>query len=240
MTAHTNGSAALRLPRWVPALGLFTLAFMIAAQVIAFAVSPPDRDMGNLQKIMYIHVPAAWMASVASVVLGVASVLYLWRRREKYDQVAASAAEAGAVLTGLTLLLGMIWGKPTWGIWWTWDARLTFTAVLFMIYVGYLSLRAFTDDDQRRAVWSAAVGILAAIDVLIVYKAVDWWRTLHQPRSSPETVDPAYALGLRLNAFAFLFLLIFFIVVRYHTARLERAADERAEERALAESPAHV
>ncbi len=240
MTAETNGTASLRLPRWVAALGVFAVSFMVAAQVLAIQMSPPDRDMGNLQKIMYIHVPAAWMASLASVILGVASVLYLSRRDEKYDRLAAAAAEVGAVMTGLTLALGMIWGKPTWGVWWTWDARLTFTAVLFMIYVGYLSLRAFTDDEQRRAVWSAAVGVLAAIDVVIVYKAVDWWRTLHQPRSSPETVDPAYVLGLRLNAFAFLFLMIFLIAARYYTARLERAADERAEERALAERPVHV
>jgi heme exporter protein C len=210
--------------RW-PLFGAFALLFLIGAQVSAILVSPPDRDMGHLQKIMYVHVPAAWTTFLAFFVVLVFSVLVLWKGRETHDLIAASAAEVGAVFNALTLALGMIWGKPTWGVWWTWDARLTSTLVLLLIFVGYLSLRAFIDEPERRARWSAAVGVLGAINVPIVYLSVKWWRTLHQVQSSPSTVDPAYVYGLRVNAVAFLLVLIYLVRRRYEAARLVRAAE---------------
>ena len=189
--------------------------------------------MGHLQKIMYVHVPAAWMTFLAFFVVLVFSFLYLWRRREGDDLIAASAAEVGAVFNGLTLALGMIWGRPTWGVWWAWDARLTSTLVLFLIFVGYLALRGFVDDAGQRARWSAAVGIIGAINVPIVYMSVMWWRTLHQQPSSPSTLDPAYTLGLRLNAIAMLLVMIYFIRKRYEIARLERGVEQAAQTAAM-------
>jgi heme exporter protein C len=226
------------VPRWLVVLGPVALLALAGAQTFGFLTSAPDRDMGHLQKIMYVHVPAAWMAMIAFTIVFVASILYLWRRQERFDLVAASAAEIGVVLTGLALALGSIWGKPTWGVWWTWDPRLTSTAVLFLIYAGYLALRGFTDDAERRARWSAAVGILAFLNVPIVYMSVRWWRTLHQLPSSPATVDPMYAWGLRLNAIAFLLVFVFFLGRRYHAARLEQLAERRIEDIAL--GGAHV
>jgi heme exporter protein C len=158
---------------------------------------------------------------------------YLWKRREQDDLLAAAAAEVATTFAGLTLVLGMIWARPTWGVWWTWDARLTSTLVLFLILAGYLALRALIDDPDRRAQWSAVVGILGAINVPIVYMSVRWWRTIHQIQSSPSTVDPAYVIGLRLNAFAFLFLMIYFIRRRYEAALMERAAEHAARAAAL-------
>lgn len=226
--------------RWLAPLGIFAFAFFAVSQAIGLLTSPPERGMGDLQKIMYVHVPSAWSFMIAFFIVFIASVLYLWRRQERHDQLAAAAAEAGAILTGMALCQGMIWGKPTWGVWWTWDPRLTFTAVVFLIYVGYIALRAFTEDDERRARWSAAVGIVGALNVPIVYGSVRWWRTLHQPQSTPSTVDPAYVIGLRLNAYAFLFLLLFFVALRYRAAKANRAADAVLEERALTEDIAHV
>ncbi len=213
--------------------GWFAFVFLIASQVIAIAISPPDRDMGDLQKIMYVHVPAAWMTMLAPLALLVFSLRYLWKRRDEDDLLAASAAEVAVMFAGLTLALGMIWGRPTWGVWWTWDPRLTSTLVLFLILAGYLSLRALIDDRDQRAQWSAAVGVLGALNVPIVYMSVRWWRTIHQIQSSPSTVDPAYVIGLRLNAFAFLFVMIYFIRCRYNAALLVRAADRVAEDAAL-------
>jgi heme exporter protein C len=231
-----SGSTPLVLAppaRWVTWLGWGALLFLIASQVIAVQISPPDRDMGHLQKIMYVHVPAAWTAFEAFGVVFVSSIIYLWKRSERADLLAASAAEIGTVMTGLTLALGSIWGRPTWGVWWTWDPRLTSTAVLFVIFAGYLALRSFVDDPDRRARWSAAVGILGALNVIIVYKSVEWWRTLHQIQSSPSTVDSEYALGLRLNAFAFLFVFIYLIARRYRAAKVERVIEERIAAREL-------
>lgn len=220
-----------KVPWWLVGLAFGTL---VSGQVVGFLTSEPDRDMGHLQKIMYVHVPAAWASFIAFFIVFWASVTVLWKRNERADLLNAAAAEAGAVLTGLTLVLGSIWGRPTWGVWWTWDARLTSTAVLFLVFVGFLALRALTDDPERRARWSAAVGILGALNVPIVYMSVKWWRTLHQLQSSPSTVDADYVLGLRWNAFAFAFALAAFVTIRYRTALFALAADRRAEARALA------
>jgi len=222
--SHGRGAA------WLAVAAFLAVA---AAQALGFATSPPDRDMGHLQKIMYVHVPAAWNAFICFFVVFVASVHYLWRREERSDLLAASAAEVGTVFTALTLVLGSIWGRPTWGVWWTWDPRLTSTAVLLVIFVGYLALRAFADDPGQRARWSAAVGILGALNVPIVYMSVKWWRTLHQIQSSPSTVDPAYVLGLRANGIAFLLMAVYLIRQRYQTATLERRVERRREDEAL-------
>jgi heme exporter protein C len=220
-------------PRTSAAFGFIAFAVLIAAQVFSILTSPAEADMGHLQKIMYVHVPAAWMAFISFFVVLVFSVRYLWKKRENDDLLAASAAEVGATFTGLTLMLGMIWGRPAWGVWWVWDARLTSTLVLFLIFVGYLALRAFVDDAEQRARWSAAVGAIGAINVPIVYMSVKWWRTLHQPQSSPSTLDPAYTMGLRLNAIALLLVTIYFIRKRYEIARLERAVEHLAEAAAM-------
>jgi heme exporter protein C len=222
---------------WVgPAL----LAAFVGAQIFGILISPAEAGMGHLQKIMYVHVPAAWSAFLAFGLVFVMSFLYLWKRKEAHDLLAASAAEVGVVLTGLTLMLGSIWGRPTWGVWWTWDPRLTSTAVLFVIFVGYLALRAFVDEPERRARWSAAVGILGFLNVPIVYMSVRWWRTLHQPSSSPATVDDPYVWGLRVNAIVFAAVTAYLVTRRYQTARLEREAEALEEDRILAGGTLHV
>jgi heme exporter protein C len=240
MSAPATPAITVRRPRWLMPFGAFALLFFAAAQVTALMISAPDRDMGHLQKIIYVHVPSAWVAMVAFTVVFVTSVLYLWKRDIRHDLVAASAAEVGVALSALTLALGSIWGRPTWGIWWTWDPRLTTTAILLLIYAGYLALRSFTEDEDRCARWAAAVGVLGFLNVPIVYMSVRWWRTIHQVQSTPSTMDPNYVTGLRLNAFAFLFLFIFFVGLRYYIARLERVRAARLEQDALAGSEVHV
>jgi heme exporter protein C len=230
-----TGTLALpgRAP-WLTTLTWLTPVVLIASQVVFIKLSVPDRDMGDLQKIMYVHVPAAWNAFLAFFWVLVQSVRYLMTRDERLDLMAAAGAEAGAVLTGMTLALGSIWGRPTWGVWWTWDARITSTAVLFLMYVGYLALRGLTDDAERRARWSAAVGILGALNVPIVYMSVKWWRTLHQPQSSPGTLDPTYTWGLRVNALAFTLLLVVWIAHRYRALVVQRVHEIAQDEAALA------
>lgn len=224
------------LPRASAALGRFgLLAFLLFAgtQAWAFAASPADRAMGHLQKIMYLHVPTAWAGMLAYFIVFVASLAYLWTRRATWDHLALAAAEVGTLLVAITLALGSIWGKPTWGIWWTWDPRLTTTAILLLMYAGYLALRTFVDDRERAARWSAVVGIFAFVNVPIVYMSVRWWRTLHQVQSGPRTMDPTYLLGLALNSATILFVMGYLIARRAEAARLEQLVDAEVEARAL-------
>jgi heme exporter protein C len=224
---------------WMTPVAWCTLLFLIGAQLFAVTQSAPERDMGNLQKILYVHVPAAWSSMVASFIVLVQGVRYLLTSNRRADLIGASAAEVGAVMTALTLVLGSIWGRPTWGVWWTWDARITSTFVQLLFFIGYLALRALTDDSDRRARWCAAVGILGAINVPIVYMSVRWWRTMHQIQSDPSTMDPTYVMALRLNGIAFLLVLLVFVVWRFRALTAAQHAEERAERAALGEL-AHV
>lgn len=209
--------------------GIFFVAgFFVFAQVWGLFFSPPDAQMGEVQKLMYVHVPGAWNAFLCFFVVFVSSLFYLLRQKIFWDQLAESAAEVGVMLTGLTLALGSLWGRPTWGIWWTWDARLTTTAILFFLYVGYLAVRSFVRDGRTRARLSAPLGVLIFLNVPIVYFSVKWWRTLHQMQSSPATVDPQMVLSLRLNALAFLMIATLFIYYRY---QLRLRKDQKMERR---------
>jgi heme exporter protein C len=232
MTAAAHSVEVPKAGRW-PAFGVFAVAALIATELFAFLTSPPDVNMGQLEKIMYVHVPTAWIMFVCFLVVLVYSLRFLWKGREEDDLLAAAAAEVGATFNGLTLVLGMIWGKPTWGVWWAWDARLTSTLVLFLVFVGYLALRAFVEDPQRRGQWSAAVGILGALNVPIVWMSVTWWRTLHQMPSSLKTLAHVYWVGLWLNVAAFTLLMVYFIRRRYEAACLARAAERAAQDAAL-------
>jgi heme exporter protein C len=127
----------------------------------------------------------------------------------------------------------MIWGKPAWGVWWVWDARLTSTLVLFLVFVGYLALRAFVEDPQRRGQWSAAVGILGALNVPIVWMSVTWWRTLHQMPSSMQSMAKIYWVGMFLNFGAMLLVMVYFIRRRYEATAIVRAAEHAAQAVAL-------
>lgn len=186
-----------------------------------------DAAQGNVQRLMYVHVPAAWLAFLAFFVVFAMSVLYLIQRDERWDRVAASSAEIGVVFTALTLALGMMWGKPTWGVWWTWDPRLTTTAILLAVYVGYLAIRSFADDSEKRARWAAIVGIIGFANVPIVYLSVTWWRTLHQPPSSPRSVASEILWTLLLNVAAFTLVYIFLMMRRIRLAGLEGELEQR-------------
>jgi heme exporter protein C len=167
-------------------------------------------------------------AYLAFVVTLVASAAYLGTKRLGWDRLAAGAAELGVLFMGITLLSGSIWGKPTWGTWWTWDARLTSTAVLFLVYVGYLLLRAAVEEPERRARYAAVVGILAAANIPIVHFSVKWWRALHQPSTilgpQPAPIAPSIKLALFVNVIAFALLFVYLLTSRVEVGRLEEEA----------------
>ncbi len=202
--------------RW--AIFIVAVAMLAVGAWLALAWAPPDREMGDVQRIMYVHVPQVWMALLAATLNFGCSVAYLFKKSWKTDALAEASAEVGVLFGAVGIALGSIWGRPTWGVWWAWDPRLTTAAILLVAYAGYLALRRFVEDPERRAVWSAVTAIVAYVDVPLIWYSVQWWRSLHQVQSSPKTVDPQMVLVLRWHAFAFLGLLIFFIWSRYQIA----------------------
>jgi heme exporter protein C len=183
-------------------------------------VAPPEQYMGETQRIMYVHVPTAWNALLAMTFAFACAVVYLFNGDFKWDSRMEGAIEVGVVLAFLLCCQGAIWAKPTWGVWWDWDPRLTTTAVLLFAFLGILALRRFVDDPARRGIWSAVATIIAYVDVPIVYFSVRWWNSLHQQQSSPGTVSKQFWLPLRLNAFGILFLMVAFIMLRAQVASL--------------------
>jgi heme exporter protein C len=209
-----------------------TLALLGGGFLAGLGWAPPDAVQGNVQRIMYVHVPAILTAYAAIGVVLVGSVGYLLTRRPAWDRAAAAAGELAVCFIGLTLATGSIWGKPTWGTWWTWDARLTTTALLFVIYLGYLLLRSVVDDPERAAIYAAVLGIVGALDVPIIHFSVEWWRTLHQPatvlKPQAPSIDPPLLAALGLNVVAFLAVFVYLAARRYRLLALEAERRQRA------------
>jgi heme exporter protein C len=205
-----------------PAQAMIALAVLClgVGSYYGLFVAPPEQYMGDVQRIMYVHVPTAWNALLAMTLAFACAVVFLFNGNYKWDSRMEGAIETGVVLALLLCCQGAIWAKPTWGVWWDWDPRLTTTAVLLFAFLGILALRKFVEDPARRAIWSAVATIIAYVDVPIVYFSVRWWNSLHQQQSSPGTVSKQFWLPLRLNAFGILFLMIGFIMLRSRVAAL--------------------
>ncbi|MCK5577460.1 MAG: cytochrome c biogenesis protein CcsA [Dehalococcoidales bacterium] len=159
-------------------LGVTTL-LMLAALYMVFIYVPTEAETGVIQRIFYFHVPLAWVAFLAFLVVFVASIRYLWKRDKKWDFIASSSAEVGLVFTTLVLITGSIWARPTWGAWWVWDSRLTSSLVLWLIYLAYFIVRSYIGEEERRARFAAVVGVIGFIDVPVVALAITLWRTQH-------------------------------------------------------------
>ena len=223
-------------------LGAVVVVATVVFLFVALVASPPDTQsenaMGQLVRIMYVHVPAAVACYLAFFVTAVGSVGYLRKRTEGWDLLAAASAEVGVVFTALTLVTGSIWGHIAWGTWWEWDARLTSTLVMFLVYIGYLALRSAIVDPVVRAKRAAIVGLVAFANVPIVHYSVEWWRSLHQgptiSRFDP-TIDGlklfALMFGMLLGIAVYAWLMIHRFRMQFVAARME----ERGLEQALAE-----
>ncbi len=202
-------------------LGWAAIALIAALSVLGLFVVPADALQGEVSRLLYVHVPIAWVMMLAFFVVFLMSILYLVQRRLKWDLLAAAAAEVGLMGAILTLVLGTLWGRPTWGIWWAWDPRITTTALLVPIYAGYLVVRSMTEDPDQRARWAAVIGLIAFVQVPIVYLSVFWWRSLHQPPSSPQSMWGVYGLMLMLGFVAYAGAFAYLWLRRYRLAATE-------------------
>jgi len=202
------------------AVALAGAAFLLAGSGWGLFKAPPEVFMGEVQRIMYVHVPTAWNAMLALSFAFGCALAFLFTGDWKWDSRLEAALEVGVVLSLLLCAQGAIWAKPTWGVWWDWDPRLTTTAVLVFAFGGILALREFVEDPSRRAVWSAVACVIAFADVPIVYFSVKWWNSLHQAQSSPATVSAAFHWPLRINALGMLFLWTGLCALRTRVAAL--------------------
>jgi heme exporter protein C len=217
---------AIRLRPW---LGTLATAAAILASWMGLVWAPTDAVQGDVYRVIYVHVPTAWLAYLAFAVVFLASIGWLWTRRPWFDALAVASAEIGVLFTGLFIVAGSIWAKPTWGVWWTWDPRLVTTAVMFLMYVGYLILRSLSNDFERRATRAAVVGVIAVVDIPIVHLSVLWMNSQHQLPTvlriagSPQ-MDASMGMTLGVSVLAFTLVYLALLVERM---ALERSRQER-------------
>ena len=207
--------AKSRTPYIFLALGA---ALLIFGSYWGLMIAPAEQYMGEVQRIMYVHVPTAWSWMLAILFAFGSAIAFLSTNDFKWDARMEAGVEVGVLYAFLLCCQGAIWAKPTWGVWWDWDPRLTSVAVLLFASLGILALRNFVDDPMRRAIWCAVATIIASVDLPIVYFSVKWWNSLHQQQSSPSTVSSAFYIPLRVNAFGVLFLMIGLLMLRTRVA----------------------
>ena len=231
MTNKTSGlnsepTSQIRRIKLIYTCIFISLLMMITNMYLIFVWAPTEKVMGHIQRIFYLHVPMAWLAFIAFFIVFVSGVLYLWKKDFKYDRIASSAAEIGVIFTTIVLITGPIWAKPVWGIWWSWDARLTTTLVLWMIYMGYHIVRSYSSNRTQAATYSAILGVIGFIDVPIVYFAVDWWRTQHQRlvvgvTSVEGSLNPDMRIVLYFSLISFTALMVCLLWLRVSMKGLE-------------------
>jgi len=211
---------------------IVSAALMALTLWLIFLWVPTETNQGAVQRILYFHVPVAWGSMMAIFVVAGASFAYLWKKNEKWDRLAVSAAEVGVVYGALMLLSGMIWARPVWAVWWTGEANLTTALILFFIYVAYLMFRAYFPPGTQRQRLSAIIGLIGAIDTPIIYFAANLWSQAHPPLVTGPAADEASALGselgtvLLVSTLAFTFLFIFIVQHRY---KIRSAEDDLVE-----------
>lgn len=227
--------------RLTPLLGWATVLSLLVTVFLGLS-APPDQNQGVLVRLLFIHVPAAWVSYLAYFGTGLFGLLYLLKRNLGYDRLALASAELGVLFTVSTLVGGMLWAKPTWGAYWVWDARLTTTALSLVIYGGYLLIRSLIDDRDRRARVAAVIGLMGTLYVPVNYMAVEWWRGVHQTQTlkllgSPDfAASPIYGWILLAGVFTFTLMYLYLLRVR---ARIAALADAREDYELMTELPAH-
>ena len=226
------------MKRLFPILGLLTAVLLSYALYLALVVAPTEQTMGDVQRIFYYHVPSAWTAFLLFFINFVASVIYLLRRSAKADIIALVTAEVGVVFCTVVLVTGPIWARPVWGIWWTWDLRLTLTLVLWLIYVSYLILRRFSSSSQTPHL-AAVLAILGALDVPLVYFSIWFFRTQHpQPViGGGGSIDPRMMHVLLMNWVAFMCFAFLVCWSRYQLEVMKREVEDTQALEALLETP---
>ena len=221
-----GGMGKVVFPGLSGALLIVTSILMLLNLYLIFMVAPTDAVLGHVQRIFYFHVPIAVVSFLAFFVVFVASIGYLVTRKSRWDGVAHAAAEVGVVFVSLALLTGIVWARPVWGVWWTWEPRLTTTLILWLIYVAYLMLRSYVPTKSQGALYAAGLGIIGFVDVPIVYYSVQWWRSIHPsavvgPLADTGALEPIMQGVLLYSLGVFLLLFLYLVLERMHLRNIE-------------------
>jgi heme exporter protein C len=225
-TARVTKRLAARLPLASLILGALSLVGMLVSIWMIFLYAPMDAIQGEAQRIFYFHVPMAWLGMLGFGVVAVGGIGYLFTKNERWDWIARAGAELGAVFISLALITGSIWGKTIWGTWWTWDARLTTTLILWFLYIGYLMMRSYMGRTHSSARAGAVLAIIGIIDVPIIYESVNWWRTLHpgQQVGVAGALPNSVVLTLMISLASFTLLFSFLMIQLYQLQRMQTMA----------------
>jgi len=206
-------------------------ALMAGTLYLVYFWVPTEANLGVSQRIFYFHVPLGWLGMISIIIVALASSMHLLTRRSQWDTLAHTAAELGVVFASLIIVTGSLWAKPVWGVWWTWDAKLTTTLILWFIFVGYLMLRTYGPSGSQGVRYAAVVALIGAIDAPMIYMATEWWRTAHPeinigPLADSGGLDGRMAFTLIFSMVAFSALYSCLIIERYSLRRTEEAVDE--------------
>ena len=199
---------------------------MLATLYLVFLWVPTERSLGVSYRIFFFHVPLGWIGMVSIIVVAVASLMHLVTGKDSWDSLAYATAELGVVFATLIIVTGSIWAKPVWGVWWTWDAKLTTTLILWFIYVGYLMVRAYGPVGGQGKRFASVIALIGAIDAPIIFKATDWWRTTHPERNVPFDLNERMVLTLFVSLAAFTVLYAYLLMERYSLKRAESDLDQ--------------
>lgn len=235
-TSHSPRGTLPPRPAWLNWLGLATLALFAVGAFLALVVSPPDTNQGDLIRIMYAHVSAAWVCFLAVILAAVFGMFYLWRSKPADDVRAVAHAESALLFAGLTIIGGMTYSRPTLNTFWTWDAKLTLTALLFVLLVGYFVVRGLIEDRERRGRVSAVIGIIVLASLPFNWMAAEWFRTLHPAKSFDvsaagisDTADPIFRWILLFNVAVAALVYLWFVLERTRLGKLEAGIEEERE-----------
>jgi heme exporter protein C len=205
---------------------IVSATLMAVTLYMVFMWVPTEQNLGVSQRIFYFHVPLGWIGMVSIIVVAVASFMHLITGREKWDSLAYATAELGVIFATLILVTGAVWAKPVWGVWWTWDAKLTTTLVLWFIYVGYLMIRAYGPTGTQGKRYASVIALIGAVDAPIIYKATDWWRSAHPERNTPSDLASEMLLTLLVAVVTFTVLYAYLLIERYNLRKSESDLDD--------------
>tara|TARA_B100001971_G_C18248184_1_gene575990 strand:+ start:46 stop:825 length:780 start_codon:yes stop_codon:yes gene_type:complete len=229
MTQATDTQISERTVDWNGLLrdGLLvaTTVLMAVTLYLVFLWVPTELNLGVSQRIFYFHVPLAWLGMISIVIVAIASLMHLVTGKDRWDNLAYATAELGVVFATLIIVTGAVWAKPIWGVWWTWDAKLTTTLVLWFIYVGYLMIRAYGPMGGQGKRFGSVIALIGAVDTYPIYMAADWWRTAHPERNTSD-LDGRMFLTLMVSLLTFTLLYVYILMERYSLKRAESELDD--------------